>query len=127
MNQNITFIEPEAEDEEAPPAERVIPDYGTIEWIQYCSELDGHLPTPIDICITGSIQDYYIPELKWYNYDVYPHKIKMTNTGYTGNTYLTYIVHALYLYLDLFLFLKVELSKNLGTLIIIIDDKVSKY
>ncbi|XP_059049744.1 carbonic anhydrase 1-like [Achroia grisella] len=68
---------------EVPKVEvKVEPPYGTVEWIYYCSEMDGDLPTPIDISITGSIQ-YRCPELKWFNFDVFPHKVKLTNTGYT--------------------------------------------
>ncbi|XP_053603806.1 carbonic anhydrase 2-like [Plodia interpunctella] len=75
----------QTEDEEAPPPkkeEKIIPQFGTIEWINYISEFDGHLPSPIDVSITGSMA-YRCPELKWYNFDVYPHKVKLTNTGYT--------------------------------------------
>lgn len=60
-----------------------IPPFGTIEWIHYWSEYEGHLPTPIDVSITGATV-YNCPELKWYNFDVYPHKVKLTNTGFTG-------------------------------------------
>ncbi|KAJ8727704.1 hypothetical protein PYW07_001823 [Mythimna separata] len=60
----------------------VEPPYGTREWIQYWSEFEGHLPTPINISITGSLV-YKCPDLKWFNFDVYPHKVKLTNTGYT--------------------------------------------
>ncbi|XP_026737149.1 carbonic anhydrase 1-like isoform X2 [Trichoplusia ni] len=59
-----------------------IPPYGTNEWLQYWSEFEGHLPSPIDVSITGSLS-YKCPELKWFNFDVYPHKVKLTNTGYT--------------------------------------------
>ncbi|XP_072939617.1 carbonic anhydrase 1-like [Epargyreus clarus] len=74
----------QTEEEEAPPKEEAkdIPPFGTLEWIQYLSESEGALPTPIDVSITDSLR-YYCPELKWYNFDIYPHKIKMTNTGYT--------------------------------------------
>lgn len=73
------------DDEEPPPKEvdTSIPPYGTREWLQYWSQIEGHLPTPIDVSITGSMV-YTCPELKWFNFDVYPHKIKLTNTGYTG-------------------------------------------
>lgn len=73
-------------DEEKPVEEVVVivvPDEGTVEWIQYWHQFEGHLPTPIDVSITGSML-YRCPELKWYNFDVYPHKVKITNTGYTG-------------------------------------------
>lgn len=73
------------EEEEPPPKEevKVVPLYGTREWIQHRSEFEGHLPSPIDVSITDSLA-YPCPELKWYNFDVYPHKVKITNTGYTG-------------------------------------------
>ena len=58
------------------------PPYGTVEWIQYWSEFEGLLPTPINVSITDSLI-YKCPELRWYNFDVYPHKVKLTNTGYT--------------------------------------------
>ncbi|CAB3239454.1 unnamed protein product [Arctia plantaginis] len=58
------------------------PKFGSLEWIHFWSTYEGHLPTPIDISITGSLR-YICPELKWYNFDVYPHKVKMTNTGFT--------------------------------------------
>lgn len=58
------------------------PPYGTLEWIQYWSEFEGHLPTPINVSITGSLV-YKCPELRWFNFEVYPHKVKLTNTGYT--------------------------------------------
>ncbi|KAL4706917.1 hypothetical protein ACJJTC_012376 [Scirpophaga incertulas] len=61
---------------------KYIPPFGGLDWIHYWSETEGHLPTPIDVSITDSIW-YLCPELKWFNFDVYPHKIKMTNTGYT--------------------------------------------
>lgn len=63
------------------------PEFGSLEWIQFWSTYEGHLPTPIDISITGSLR-YVCPELKWYNFDVYPHKVKMTNTGFTGENCL---------------------------------------
>ncbi|KAL0882604.1 hypothetical protein ABMA27_001042 [Loxostege sticticalis] len=74
----------QTEEEEPPPKEevKVVPKYGTLEWIYYLSEFEGQLPSPIDVSISGSTK-YPCPELKWYNFDVYPHKIKMTNTGYT--------------------------------------------
>ncbi|RVE51990.1 hypothetical protein evm_003268 [Chilo suppressalis] len=74
----------QTEEDEPPPKEeeKYVPPYGTIEWIQYWSETEGHLPSPINVSITNSIM-YSCPDLKWYNFDVYPHKIKMTNTGYT--------------------------------------------
>ncbi|KAH9631817.1 hypothetical protein HF086_011065 [Spodoptera exigua] len=71
--------------EEEKPAEEVvedIPEEGTVEWLQYWHVLEGHLPTPIDVSITGCTF-FKCPELKWYNFDVYPHKVKLTNTGYT--------------------------------------------
>ncbi|KOB74950.1 putative major antigen [Operophtera brumata] len=54
--------ETQSEDEEPSPP-KDMPPYGTIEWIYYWSELEGHLPTPIDVSITGSIA-YWCPELK---------------------------------------------------------------
>lgn len=58
------------------------PPRDTPEWILYWGEFEGHLPTPIPVSITGSTV-FRCPPLKWYNFDVYPHKIKLTNTGYT--------------------------------------------
>ncbi|KPJ06002.1 Putative carbonic anhydrase 3 [Papilio machaon] len=62
--------------------EEKVPPIGTLDYIYYFSKVEGHLPTPIEVSITGSIP-YKCPELKWYNFDIYPHKIKITNTGYT--------------------------------------------
>ncbi|CAK1546235.1 unnamed protein product [Leptosia nina] len=73
----------QTEEEEAPKEEvKKVPPYGTTEWIYYLSETEGLFPTPIDVSITDSLW-YNCPELKWYNFDVYPHKIRLTNTGYT--------------------------------------------
>ncbi|XP_075972060.1 carbonic anhydrase 3-like [Anticarsia gemmatalis] len=77
----------QTEEEEYVPESKLeekkeIPKFGTIEWIHYLSDDEGLLPTPIDVSITGSLA-YTCPDLKWYNFDVYPHKIKLTNTGYT--------------------------------------------
>lgn len=74
-----------SEEEEQHPKEEeiVIPDIGTLEWIYYLSELEGDLPTPIDVSITGSLK-YPCPDLVWYNFEIYPHKVKITNTGHTG-------------------------------------------
>ncbi|XP_028175796.1 carbonic anhydrase 1-like [Ostrinia furnacalis] len=81
--QIAVVVQTEEEETAAPKEEeKVVPPYGTVEWIYYWSEFEGHLPTPIDVSITGSLK-YSCPELKWYNFDVYPHKVKMTNTGYT--------------------------------------------
>ncbi|KAI8424549.1 hypothetical protein MSG28_003006 [Choristoneura fumiferana] len=69
--------------EAAPKDEKeVVPAFGTLKWLHYWSQFEGQLPSPIDVSITGSMV-YLCPELKWYNFDVYPHKIKLTNTGYT--------------------------------------------
>ena len=77
----ITYTD---EEEQQPQEEtKYVPPFGSIEWIHYCSEAEGLLPSPIDISITESLK-YCCPELVWYNFDVYPHKIKLTNTGYTG-------------------------------------------
>ncbi|KAM3967331.1 carbonic anhydrase 1 [Aphomia sociella] len=72
------------EEEDYVPNEDVkkAPPYGTVEWIYHWSELEGVLPTPIDVSITNS-ERYWCPELKWFNFDVYPYKVKLTNTGYT--------------------------------------------
>ncbi|XP_073942537.1 putative carbonic anhydrase 5 [Choristoneura fumiferana] len=73
----------EEEVEAAPKDEKeVVPAFGTLKWLHYWSQFEGQLPSPIDVSITGSMV-YLCPELKWYNFDVYPHKIKLTNTGYT--------------------------------------------
>ncbi|OWR55392.1 carbonic anhydrase 2-like isoform X1 [Danaus plexippus] len=74
----------QTEEEEQHPKEEeiVIPDIGTLEWIYYLSELEGDLPTPIDVSITGSLK-YPCPDLVWYNFEIYPHKVKITNTGHT--------------------------------------------
>ncbi|XP_049870343.1 carbonic anhydrase 2-like [Pectinophora gossypiella] len=71
--------EERVQEEEEPKRE---PTYGTVEWIYYWSDTEGLLPTPLNVSITGAIK-YSCPSLRWYNFDVYPHKIKMTNTGYT--------------------------------------------
>ncbi|XP_013144971.1 PREDICTED: carbonic anhydrase 3-like [Papilio polytes] len=74
---------PEPEVPAAPEeVEEKVPPIGTLDYIYYFSKIEGHLPTPIEVSITGSIP-YKCPELKWYNFDIYPHKIKLTNTGYT--------------------------------------------
>ncbi|KAJ0178665.1 hypothetical protein K1T71_005440 [Dendrolimus kikuchii] len=80
----MQIVLPPTEEEEQAPKEDVkyIPPYGSREWIHYWSEFEGDLPTPIDVSITGSLV-YWCPELKWYNFDVYPHKVKLTNTGFT--------------------------------------------
>ncbi|CAG4916978.1 unnamed protein product [Colias eurytheme] len=79
----IKVVIPKEEEEVAPVKdEKVIPPIGSVEWIYYLSEIEGNLPTPIEVSITDSLR-YTCPELKWYNFDVYPHKIKITNTGYT--------------------------------------------
>ncbi|XP_045446704.1 carbonic anhydrase 2-like [Melitaea cinxia] len=70
------------EEEQAPEEIDKAPPFGSIEWIYYWSEFEGSLPTPIDVSITGSLK-YWCPDLEWYNFDVYPHKVKITNTGYT--------------------------------------------
>ncbi|VVD04680.1 unnamed protein product [Leptidea sinapis] len=72
------------DDDEESDEEKYKPPFGTLEWIYYWSKHDGHLPTPIDVSITDSIK-YICPDLKWYNFDVYPHKVKLTNTGYTDS------------------------------------------
>ncbi|XP_023944704.2 carbonic anhydrase 2-like [Bicyclus anynana] len=59
-----------------------IPPFGSQEYIHYWSEFEGHLPSPIDVSITGSVR-YICPDLVWYNFEIYPHKVKITNTGYT--------------------------------------------
>ncbi|XP_047037263.1 uncharacterized protein LOC124642704 [Helicoverpa zea] len=59
-----------------------VPPYGTLEWLHYWSSVEGHLPTPIDVSITGST-NYNCPDLRWINFNVYPNKVKLTNTGYT--------------------------------------------
>ncbi|KAG6459800.1 carbonic anhydrase 1-like isoform X1 [Manduca sexta] len=74
---------PKEEEQQATTEEaKYVPPFGTLEWIQHWSQEEGLLPTPIDVSITGSTV-YWCPELKWYNFDVYPHKVKLTNTGYT--------------------------------------------
>ncbi|XP_045766038.1 carbonic anhydrase 2-like [Maniola jurtina] len=71
------------EDFVAPVEEKKeVPSFGTLEYIYYWSELEGNLPSPIDVSITGAVK-YTCPDLVWYNFDIYPHKIKLTNTGYT--------------------------------------------
>ncbi|XP_037296453.1 carbonic anhydrase 1-like isoform X2 [Manduca sexta] len=79
---------PKEEEQQATTEEaKYVPPFGTLEWIQHWSQEEGLLPTPIDVSITGSTI-YWCPELKWYNFDVYPHKVKLTNTGYTKRPYL---------------------------------------
>ncbi|XP_030033469.1 carbonic anhydrase 1-like isoform X2 [Manduca sexta] len=79
---------PKEEEQQATTEEaKYVPPFGTLEWIQHWSQEEGLLPTPIDVSITGSTV-YWCPELKWYNFDVYPHKVKLTNTGYTKRPYL---------------------------------------
>ncbi|XP_068631418.1 carbonic anhydrase 2-like [Battus philenor] len=79
---------PPKQEPEAPPPRTdsdesiVIPPFGTLEYMYFFSQTDGLLPTPIEVSITDSII-YQCPELKWYNFDVFPHKVKITNTGYT--------------------------------------------
>ncbi|XP_021194409.3 carbonic anhydrase 1 [Helicoverpa armigera] len=72
----------EPDEAETPAEESHLPPQGTLEWLHYWSDIEGHLPSPINVSITGSTP-FKCPELKWYNFDIYPHKIKLTNTGYT--------------------------------------------
>ncbi|XP_030033472.1 carbonic anhydrase 1-like isoform X3 [Manduca sexta] len=82
---------PKEEEQQATTEEaKYVPPFGTLEWIQHWSQEEGLLPTPIDVSITGSTV-YWCPELKWYNFDVYPHKVKLTNTGYTKKHILSQI------------------------------------
>ncbi|KAI5646577.1 eukaryotic-type carbonic anhydrase domain-containing protein [Phthorimaea operculella] len=79
----IEEVQEELEDEETPEYVRKIEaPYGTVEWLYWWSDKEGHLGVPINISITGS-HFYQCPELEWYNFEVYPHKVKLTNTGYT--------------------------------------------
>ncbi|XP_061710906.1 carbonic anhydrase 1-like [Cydia pomonella] len=75
----------EPQEETKPPPvdnKRNEPPFGTVDWLYYWAQFEGQMPTPIDVSLTGSMA-YLCPELKWYNYNVYAHKIKLTNTGYT--------------------------------------------
>ncbi|KAJ2952005.1 hypothetical protein O0L34_g4267 [Tuta absoluta] len=76
--------EPQIVEEEIPEEPKVQPPYGTIEWLYWWSDIEGHLPVPINITITGS-HFYQCPELQWYNFEVFPHKVKLTNTGYSAH------------------------------------------
>ncbi|XP_021208935.1 carbonic anhydrase 1 isoform X1 [Bombyx mori] len=80
----MKITEPKTDEVKETPNEEAekVPLYGTLQWIYYWSDFEGHLPTPINVSITGSIP-YTCPELKWYNFDVFPHKVKLSNTGYT--------------------------------------------
>ncbi|CAG9137569.1 unnamed protein product [Plutella xylostella] len=82
VNTEAATSEVEEEEEPSPPEPVVVPQIGTIEYLYYWGLIEGHLPTPIDVSITGSMR-YTCPPLVWYNFDVYPQKIKITNTGYT--------------------------------------------
>ncbi|XP_041970837.1 putative carbonic anhydrase 3 isoform X2 [Aricia agestis] len=77
-----TEKEPQKEEED-----KSEPEFGSVEWLYRISDTERNLPSPIDVSITGSTV-YSCPELSWYNFDVYPHKIKITNTGYTQRPYL---------------------------------------
>ncbi|XP_050343841.1 carbonic anhydrase 2-like [Nymphalis io] len=77
-----TTVAQTEEEEQTPAQDENEPPFGSLEWIHYWCEFEGGLPTPIDVSITGSLK-YWCPELVWYNFDVYPHKVKLTNTGYT--------------------------------------------
>ncbi|XP_047984367.1 carbonic anhydrase 1-like [Leguminivora glycinivorella] len=75
--------EPEEETKPVPiDTKKHEPPFGTIDWLYYWAQFEGQMPTPIDVSLTGAMT-YLCPELKWYNFNVYAHKIKLTNTGFT--------------------------------------------
>lgn len=45
--------------------------------------MEGYLESPIDLNIS-TMTVVELNPLRWYNYNVPPKKIKLTNTGYTG-------------------------------------------
>ncbi|GBP17463.1 hypothetical protein EVAR_8812_1 [Eumeta japonica] len=79
-------IDSQTDDTQGSPSTISIePPFGSVDWIQYCSQLEGHLPSPIDVSLSDSTC-CACPPLTWLNFDVYPHKIKLINTGHTRET-----------------------------------------
>ncbi|KAJ4450313.1 hypothetical protein ANN_01733 [Periplaneta americana] len=57
-----------------------------VERIQKLSDTDGKFFAPIDINLSAT-QSIDLPPLSWYNYDIPPKKMKITNTAHTGEGY----------------------------------------
>ncbi|CAG2066175.1 unnamed protein product [Timema podura] len=55
-----------------------------IQHVQGLSDSDGHMFSPIELDITTMLP-LDLPQLDWYNYDLMPKKMKITNTTHTGD------------------------------------------
>lgn len=55
----------------------------TVRFIQQLAYTDGKLRSPIDLNISY-MNVVNLNPIEWYNYNVTPKKLKLTNTGYTG-------------------------------------------
>lgn len=56
----------------------------TPRYVQSLADQDAIHDSPIDINITKT-EPILMPPLNWYNLEVTPKKMKITNTGYTRN------------------------------------------
>lgn len=55
----------------------------TVRFIQQLAKTDGKLESPINLNISH-MKVVKLNPIQWFNYNVTPKKIKLTNTGYTG-------------------------------------------
>lgn len=62
------------------------------EWLLYMGRNQNTYLSPIDISI-GRTETLLLTPLKWVNYDTEPRKIKLSNTGYTGNKPTIKFIH----------------------------------
>lgn len=56
------------------------------KFIRNLNTVNGDLESPIDLDI-GRMKVIQLNPLKWANVHVAPRKVKITNTGYTGNVF----------------------------------------